>query len=485
MVWAVIRASIQSITLDEADTYFWFASKSIRDVFYPFPNNHILNTLLIWITTHAFGTSIITVRTPALIGAALYVSTCYFLCRSITSRFSLQFSILICLVYNPFILDFMAAARGYSLANAFLLAAIAIPVWHHLKGRPSLDTSCALASLALGLSFAANFSFVFADLSAFLAMMIWALRRREKESLVRVVSFSVLPGLLVALLLCGYPLAHWPKGEMWYSAASLKEMTHSLIEVSLYQPNPRFLDVELYDTMEFIRPMLLPLLGILCVCQLVATAFDGTWKQDRDTRWLGRFAAAVGGITASAVLLHWLAFHFHKLPLPMTRTGVFLLPLCTLFAGVIGAAPARSLVAQWLRRGITVVLISLACYFVFCLRFTYFKEYQEGADVKDVYSMLARLNHKYGVNDVVASGLYANSLNFYRVLSKKETFPEFQYLPQHQFPAGKSIYVVHGPWEQEFIRKERLVIIYRGKSTEIVVAVRPDGAIPPVSIDPE
>jgi hypothetical protein len=45
----------------------------------------------------------------------------------------------------------MVAARGYGLADAFLLAAIAIPVWHRVKGRPTLATSCALASLALGL----------------------------------------------------------------------------------------------------------------------------------------------------------------------------------------------------------------------------------------------------------------------------------------------------------------------------------------------
>jgi hypothetical protein len=76
---------VQSITLDEADTYFWFVAKPVGYVFYPFSNNHVLNTLLMWMTTHAFGTSIITVRAPALVGTILYISTCYFLCRSITN----------------------------------------------------------------------------------------------------------------------------------------------------------------------------------------------------------------------------------------------------------------------------------------------------------------------------------------------------------------------------------------------------------------
>jgi len=98
----------------------------------------------------------------------------------------------ICLTFNPFILDFMVAARGYGLANAFLLVAIAIPVWDRLE----LRTACVWASLALGLSLASNFSFAFVDLAAFLALAIWAGKRGGAAALAR----CVIPGLLVALL---------------------------------------------------------------------------------------------------------------------------------------------------------------------------------------------------------------------------------------------------------------------------------------------
>ena len=104
MVWAVIRASVQSITMDEADTYAWFVATS--NVWYPFSNNHILNTLLMWLSTHAFGPSIVAIRAPALLGAAAYIAICYFLCRSITDRFSLRLAVLVCLTYNPFVFDY-------------------------------------------------------------------------------------------------------------------------------------------------------------------------------------------------------------------------------------------------------------------------------------------------------------------------------------------------------------------------------------------
>jgi hypothetical protein len=483
LLLAIIRACLQAITVDEASTYFWWVAKSAYHPWSPSSNNHILNSLLMWASTHALGTSSLTVRIPALLGAALYIFVCHFLCRSITGRFSLQFPIFICLVYNPFILDFMAAARGYSLANAFLLAAIAIPVWHLQTGGPSLRKSCALASTALGLSFTANFSFAFVDAAVFVAVMSWALTRRGKDSIVRILSFCIVPGPVVALLICGYALAHWPAGELWIGAHSLREMSGSLIEASLHQLNPRFEDYGWYKSVKFLQPFLLPLLGALCFGQLVVARLDGSWlsKSPRQ-RWTGKFAVALAAIVTLTVLLHWLAFRFYSLPLPESRTGIFLLPLCTLIAAAIAASPARSLASQWLRRGTTGALVCLACYFLLCLRSSYFEEYQWDADLQEVYGVLAELNHTDGATDVAVSFLYHAPLNFYRVLSKGETLSEFILIADDPPPPGKAIYVLRAPYHQSFIDKERLRVIYRGKSTEVVVAVRPDRLQPVVAI---
>jgi hypothetical protein len=460
VVWAVIRASVQSITMDEIDTYNWFVASS--DMWRPYSNNHILNSLLMWMTTHAFGNSVLAIRAPALLGGCLYIAVCYLLCRAITDQLVLQLPFFICLTYNPFIFDFMVAARGYGLANAFLLAAIAIPVWH----RMTLRTSCILASIALGLSFSANFSFAFVDLAAFLAIMTWGIRRREGAPVVRIVGFCALPGLAVALLICGYPLAHWPAGAFWESAHSLGEMTQSLVDSSLYQLNPWFRD----GLMEDLKPLLLPALGILCVCQLVMTRVRGGQ---------GKFAGALGGIVMLSAAMNWLAFRFHILPLPLGRTGIYLLPLMTLIAGIVAAAPARSVISEWLRRSITVVFICLALYFLACLRLTYFKEYQPGTEVKQVYSVLARLNYTYGVTDIGVAGGYLSSLSYYQSRSKREalTFTLFD------SAVHAPIHVLHGNESRRFINMENLVVIYRGKLSDIVIAVRADGPIPATMIE--
>ena len=483
LVWAIVRACVQSVTVDEADTYFWFVAKSGVGVFYPYANNHILNTLLIWLATHAFGISSLTLRTPALLGAGLYIATCYLLCRSITDRFSLQFPVFICLVYNPFILDFMVAARGYSLANAFLLAAIAIPVWHRWNGGPSLERSCALASLALGLSFVANFSFAFVDLAVFLVIVTWAIRRRAGESMIRIAGWSVLPGLFVALLIGGYSLAHWKKEDLFYGAQSLREMTQSLLDATLYRLNPEVAG-SLYKAMKFLKPWLLPTLGILCLCRWIATRIDGPPEDDPRTRWLGKFAAALALVMVFAVALHWLAFRFDRILLPLSRTGIFLVPLATLLAAAIAAVPPRSAVSLWLRRVITSVFICLACYFVLCLRLSYFKEYEDGSDIKDVYTALERLNRTYGVTEVAAHGNYLSTLNFYRVASKRPSFPPFEPV-WADHPVSKDINVLEGTYEHDFIESEGLVVIYQGETTPVVIAVRPYGPVPPTRIDDE
>jgi hypothetical protein len=118
-----------------------------------------------------------------------------------------------------------------------------------------------------------------------------------------------------------------------------------------------------------------------------------------------------------------------------------------------------------------------ALYFVFCFRLSYFKEYEWDADIKDVYSVMARLNHAYGVTDVEAAGLYVTALNYYRVVSGQETFPKFE-LDTPEFSPGRSIYVINKVLERKFIDREKLTVVYRGKFTDIVVAVRPDGPIP-------
>jgi hypothetical protein len=115
------------------------------------------------------------------------------------------------------------------------------------------------------------------------------------------------------------------------------------------------------------------------------------------------------------------------------------------------------------------------------LRLTYFKEYEWDADVKDVYSVLDKLNREYGVADIAANGFYVSPLNFYRMLGKRAALPEFA-PAMGDVPSGKPVYVLRG-YQWDVLRKEHLVVIYRGKSTDVVIAVRQGGAIPASAVE--
>jgi hypothetical protein len=83
LLWAIARACVQSITIDEADTYLVWVARHDPSHWQGASNNHILNSLLMRLFTSVFGVSHLSVRTPALLGAALYIGAAYLLCRKL------------------------------------------------------------------------------------------------------------------------------------------------------------------------------------------------------------------------------------------------------------------------------------------------------------------------------------------------------------------------------------------------------------------
>ena len=126
VVWMIARAAVQSITIDEADTYLVWAARPDPSHWEPGSNNHILNSVLIRLTTSVFGPSHLTMRAPALLGGIVYVLVCCWLSVTLMRARVLCWALFVCLVFNPFAFDYLVAARGYSLAIAFLTCAIAL-----------------------------------------------------------------------------------------------------------------------------------------------------------------------------------------------------------------------------------------------------------------------------------------------------------------------------------------------------------------------
>src|SRR5258706_1103264 len=137
-VVCVYRAVTQSITHDEALTYALYLTGPFSQIFRVFSaNHHFLNTLLMYFCASLFGLSEWSLRLPALAGAALYFTAVYRVSRHV---FGGGYSLLLAvglLTLNPFILDFMVAARGYGMALGLWMWAAAplLAYLDHAHGR--------------------------------------------------------------------------------------------------------------------------------------------------------------------------------------------------------------------------------------------------------------------------------------------------------------------------------------------------------------
>jgi len=449
LLWAIARAAVQAITIDEADTFLVWVARPNPSHWQAASNNHVLNSLLMRLTTGLFGVSHLSVRAPALCGAALYIAAAWALCRLVTPALAVQWPLLVGLVFNPFLFDHLVAARGYALALAFLMTAVAMAAYAEARKWP-VEPACAICSASLAMSFAANFSFAIVDCFTMAAITAWACARTQSPvSRARRVGACILPGLLVTLFVSAPVVLHWPKGQLGYGAHSVGEWFGEISRDSLYRLNPQIVNPLLMKLLVPLQPLLIPTVLLLAAWN---------WMRGRG----GRLAAVLLAILAASILAHWVAFRCFHLLLPKERTGIWIVPLLML---AVGAAAGG-------RRTLILALYALSFYFLLCLRLDRFREWSWDQDVKQVYDVIASYNHNYGVKEVASNWMYAPSLNFYRIASRRETFDEISgAIPT---PAGRPLYVLNWAFEEELIRRERLHVVYRGEHSDVVVAVRPE-----------
>ena len=103
-----VRVSALSITIDEADSYLSWIRPTWPSYWTPAANNHVLNTLVTRFFTTFFGLSMFTLRSGALLGAAIYLAACYSAVTTLAKRQWLRWPLFLCLTVNPFVQDYLA-----------------------------------------------------------------------------------------------------------------------------------------------------------------------------------------------------------------------------------------------------------------------------------------------------------------------------------------------------------------------------------------
>lgn len=146
------KASVASISYDEAYSYLKFALLPVQGIFtdYHYPNNHILNTLLMKFSASIFGPQEIYLRFHSVLSYLVMASASLWLARNFLSRFGFLF-VLLMVSFEPVLFDFSTQARGYVLGLSLFCVGLCIYVRHGKEFNPiSLLGASACFILAIG-----------------------------------------------------------------------------------------------------------------------------------------------------------------------------------------------------------------------------------------------------------------------------------------------------------------------------------------------
>ena len=427
MALIIFRAWTQAITIDEASTYILFVGADPPLHWLGSTNNHVLNTALMRLTTRLFGVSEFSARIPALLGAALYISACYRFCRRLKGGAILRWIALVCLIYSPFIMDYLVAARGYSLALGFLMTA--------LLADPKRQWACVLASTAIGLCFASNFSFAFVCAAVLSVLFVWSWRE-SGIARGKLVAAYVVPPALCTWVIAAPSILNFPRAELWYGSHSLVEAFASLLESQLSHHSAWF--------------YLLP--GLITVAWLVSVR-----------KHLPPMANLFGAAFLATIALQFFAFHLLGLLYPLDRTGVFFVPLA--FGAIAAAATVPG---GWLRTAQIGALGFAAIVNLASLRLDRFEEWGFNADTSKVYSTLQCLRTRDQVTHIAAGWPFFGSMNFYRYAG---TAPLPEVIDETKAGPDTEVFVLDSTWNKPVVDARKLGVVWRSTVSEAILAV--------------
>jgi len=482
LVWIVHRAYVQSITLDEADTYKFWVAPPAPTLWEPHSNNHVLNSALMRLSVWLFGLSPLTLRVPALLGGLIFIVASFLLCQLLSDSLPLRAALFMCLVYNPFIMDYLVAARGYGLALGFLnlaiylLARLLVTVERDVGGRPVLACASAI-SACTGLSVCANLSFSYA---VFFLLVVTAVisagfmwrKKHGPWELVKLGLACTMPALLVLLVLGGSAVTRFPRSQLFWGTHSLPEAYIEIRRSAFTEINPFLVNPLVATVLRAFEARAIRLLSIPCIVYFALLFFIRRRRRDQSTRWRFRFSVCLTAVLVITIGAHWLQFKLLGIPLPLERTGLWIVPLFTALLGsALSEAPSDAV--ERLIRGAGIASLAVAAfYFVGELRDSFFNEWRSGAEIKMAFPVVVELCRKANVREVPSSFNLTPSLNFYKTLYKPNDIDGFVNIDP--MPANRPIYVLEESLYADFIRSQGLLITWHGSISDVVVAIRPN-----------
>jgi hypothetical protein len=378
----VYRAATQSVVIDEAMTYTEFVAPPLSDFFSKYEaNNHILHSLLCRISTGLAGASGFTLRIPSLIAGALYLAAVFRLCLWLlgpTAAFAAWFAAVAC---NPYVLDFLSAARGYAMGLMFLLWAVWLALGCLELKSPSLARASAVSALC-GLAVAANLTYLFPAIALPCVLAAMLARRGDTRIPALAVALAA-PGLATALAVLFPALRYGSKSNFYVGARTLRDMWNSIGAYTFFYRARNFdLGGNPVHMPKVERVALLAVRwGVCAILGLTAAAIPRNLRRPKSRA--GTFLALFGGTVLAAGALTVATHYALGVNYPVARMGLFWI------ASIFLLVPALAL--YWSGRAATVAALAFALFFACSIGVKDYAEWRFDSGTRNMVTRLAGL----------------------------------------------------------------------------------------------
>ena len=408
----VYRACTQSLTVDEAFTYNSFIAPPLGEAFaYYDANNHVLNTLLCRVVVKLFGPSEVVLRLPSLLGGALYLFTVLGLSEWMFGASIQAIISFVVLATNPIVLDYLSAARGYSLGLGLEFLAIWV-IAKSLSSNPieSRRRWNITVGIALALSSTGNLVFVIPNavlIVVFVCLSTISIPKPPFRSVALNFVEIVVPGQAVFALLMYLPLTHASASNFYLGEQSFSRSAEIFLVRSFNHPSVFWGHCFQGPIRMMTGPAILLALSLL---SLVAGMGRRPWPEKQWPTVLVVPLTFVGSV-GTVVILHLLI----GFPFPYERTGLYFIPLATL---TVLEAAAYGIRVRAFRIPAMLLYLYVCCVigqYLLELKVDRYEEWVFDAGTKRVLNLLASMNKPVASQKRLAvSWAFDQSVNYYR-----------------------------------------------------------------------
>jgi hypothetical protein len=300
----------QPMRMDESYTFLYYLNRGADPFHYTIPNNHVLHTLLAWLSVVIGGMSPVAIRFPAFLAGVLCIPLMFWVGKAFNKQAGLLAAAGMAVL--PYMVLYSTAARGYSLL--VLLTLCLLLVGKYYLERPAF-AGCSLLALvsALGLLTMPSMLFALAGFSLWLSLSLF-LQGRSPVAVVR--DFLLPYGLPTALFTV---IFYTPTVISSNGAGAI--FSNQFVDPRSWEDFSKHLLPHLRQTLsDFSRdvPQLLEYGGLLL-------ALAGLFAILRRRDW-------PAALLLPTIVLGGLAVFLARHAIPFARTWIYLIPFALLFA---------------------------------------------------------------------------------------------------------------------------------------------------------